>query len=218
MNYRSKTEVAYTILKEKILQGTLAPGTRLVIDELARTLSVSHIPVREAMQQLSAEGFIVTKPYLGSYVSEIHSESVKEIFELIQALELISVRSAALCVTTRDIAEFTKQLEHMDTLLGDPESWSQANISLHLWFCQKGKVPLVEDALSRAFVHWDRLRRVYFASVSAKHITRAQREHWLMHDALSAQDTAELEAVVRQHNASATAAYLAHIDSVLNCD
>ena len=61
---RSKNELVYISLKTAIIQGELEPGSRLVIDELANKLGVSQIPVREALRQLEADGFVSIKPQI----------------------------------------------------------------------------------------------------------------------------------------------------------
>lgn len=214
MTHRSKKDAVYDALRQQILDGILAPGTRLVIDDLASTLAVSPIPVREALQQLSADGFVTTRPYLGSHVSDIRPESVRELFELLGALEGISARAALERFTAQNLADFQERLGHMDTLVSDPERWSKENVALHKWLCDQGQTPLVAAALERVFVHWDRLRHVYFKEVFAGRVAGAQREHWLLYQAFENRDLQSLEANVRAHNEASLIAYLAHLEQV----
>ena len=58
--HRTKQEFAYQTLKDAILRCELRPDERLLIDDLARRLQVSPIPVREAIQMLQSEGLVVT--------------------------------------------------------------------------------------------------------------------------------------------------------------
>src|ERR1700676_4201914 len=81
---RSKKELVSETLRQAILNGELLPGTRLVIDDLAKQLGVSPIPVREALQQLDADGYIVLEPYLGAKVAPIEAESVIGGFRLLE--------------------------------------------------------------------------------------------------------------------------------------
>ena len=64
MNFRRKSEVAYTWLRDAIIDGMLPGGERLVIDDLAVQLGISPIPIREALSQLQAEGFVIFKPHV----------------------------------------------------------------------------------------------------------------------------------------------------------
>ena len=54
--HRTKQEFVYRTLRAAIIRCELPPGERLVIDDLARQLAVSAIPVREALQLLQSEG------------------------------------------------------------------------------------------------------------------------------------------------------------------
>lgn len=56
---KSKQQIAYNYLKEGIDRGLYAPKQRLVIDTLARELSISPVPVREAIRRLEAEGLVI---------------------------------------------------------------------------------------------------------------------------------------------------------------
>ena len=79
----------------------LAPGQRLVIDDLARRLEVSAIPVREALQLLQSEGLVHTVPHVGATVAPISRESIDEVFTVMEGLEIVATRSAAERMTAR---------------------------------------------------------------------------------------------------------------------
>jgi DNA-binding GntR family transcriptional regulator len=141
--FRSKKEFAYDALRDAILEGRLAPGTRLVIDELAADLSVSHIPIREALQQLQADGFIIIEPYVGARVTEIDAGLVCEVFDLMEALEVIGGRAASLRMSEDSLAEMESRLHTMDALVTDPGRFSQENADLHQFICERAGTPLV---------------------------------------------------------------------------
>ena len=65
-HHRTKQEFVCQTLRQAILSCELRPGERLVIDDLARRLLVSIIPVREALQVLQAEGLVLTVPHVGA--------------------------------------------------------------------------------------------------------------------------------------------------------
>lgn len=67
----------YILLRNAILGGAWAPGSRIVESEVARQLSVSQAPAREALKRLAYEGVVVSIPRRGTYVTEIsESEAV----------------------------------------------------------------------------------------------------------------------------------------------
>jgi DNA-binding GntR family transcriptional regulator len=65
----SLSDLTYETLKERILDGKLAPGERLNIDALTRTLGVSSSPVREALARLEVERLVVLEVYAGYTVA-----------------------------------------------------------------------------------------------------------------------------------------------------
>ena len=69
--HRTKQEFVYRTLREAILRCELQPGERLVIDDLARRLNVSIIPVREALQLLQAESLVQVVPHVGTSVTPV---------------------------------------------------------------------------------------------------------------------------------------------------
>src|SRR5690242_5219433 len=92
--FRSKKDAVLDALRTAIIKGAFKPGARLVIDELAAHFGTSAIPVREALQQLQAEGLVIIQPYAGATVTLIEANLIVEIFELLEAFELISGRAA----------------------------------------------------------------------------------------------------------------------------
>lgn len=81
-----RTEVM-AILHDAIVRGQLKPGDHLKESEIAKQLSVSRSPVREALRQLEQEGLVVSVPNQGSYVKTYTHKEIDEIFTLRSALE-----------------------------------------------------------------------------------------------------------------------------------
>jgi DNA-binding GntR family transcriptional regulator len=91
----SKQERTYTVLRERILDGTYGPGYRLVIDAIARELEVSPMPVREAIRRLEAEGWVIYRANQGAQVAPVDTGSWKEVMVTLALLEGYSTALAA---------------------------------------------------------------------------------------------------------------------------
>src|SRR6202047_3537599 len=124
---RSKKEWVIETLRNAILNREFTPGTRLVIDDLAKQLGVSPIPVREALQQLDADGYVAIEPYLGARVAPIEAESVVEVFSLLETMEVVSSRAACQHMADADFNVLEEILVKIDSLVADPELWSHEN-------------------------------------------------------------------------------------------
>src|ERR1700680_2779987 len=163
----SKKELAGKELREAILRGELLPGTRLLIEDLASRLNVSPIPVREALQQLQAEGFVVIEPYVGATVAQIELESIDEVFRLLETMETVSSVAACRHMTDEGFAELQSLLVHMDSLVDDPEAWSAANKQFHQLICDRSGTRLVGSLMPRVLDHLDRFQRYFLKEVFA---------------------------------------------------
>jgi len=82
-------------LKEKILDGRLVPGQRLIASDLLDELGVSRGSLREAFRQLEAERLIDLSPNRGAMVRKLNPSEVKKLFEIRIALEGYAARVAA---------------------------------------------------------------------------------------------------------------------------
>lgn len=204
-SYRSKNELVYESLRAAIIHGELAPGVRLVIDDLAAELGVSPIPVREALRQLEADGFVTSEPYVGARVTAIHADSIAEVFGLLEGLEIVSGRLACVHMTADDLHTLDALINDMEKLVDQPEQWSQANVRLHRLIC--ARTPLIARMMDTALDHWDRLRSWYFNDVFSHRVAQAQAEHRALAAAIRTRQPDDVERIARQHNRAALAAY-----------
>jgi DNA-binding GntR family transcriptional regulator len=210
---RSKKALVVETLRDAILNRELTPGTRLVIEDLANQLGVSPIPVREALQQLDADGYVTIEPYLGARVAPIESESVTEVFNLLEIMEVVSSRAACQHMSDADFNVLEAMLLKMDLLIAEPELWSRENRHFHSFICDKSGTRLVGSLMSKVLDHWDRLHRYFLKDVFAKRLRHAQREHWEILKALRTRDVVRTESIIRKHAQAAMSAYQQHLES-----
>ena len=209
---RSKNELVYESLLSAIVQGELPPGERLVIDELANELGVSQIPVREAMRQLEADGFITIQPHVGATVTDIQTSLITEVFGLLESMEVVSGLAACEYLTDDDFDVLEKHLRLMDSLVGDPDSWSQANVQFHQLVCDRAGTELVKKMMDKVLAHWDRLRGYYqLRDVFIQRLEEAHEQHWAMFEAMRSRDRDSLARIVHEHNQAALEEYRQHL-------
>lgn len=90
-------------VREAIINGDFAPGTRLVIADLVKRLSVSPMPVREALRRLEGEGMVETIPNRGATVRRLDSKMISDIYEIRGALEVMVVSKMCDRLTLADL-------------------------------------------------------------------------------------------------------------------
>jgi DNA-binding GntR family transcriptional regulator len=207
-SFQTKQALVYHTLREAIMQVRLEPGERLVIDDIAKRLDVSPIPVREALQLLQSERLVEHKAHIGAVVSPITPESTREIFAILEALELATFRLAVEYVTDADIKELMWLTERMEAVADNQEKWIELNLRFHRACAEIARMPRALEMLARISGEWERLRRHCYLHAGRPDTEAAHREHQALVQALAAKDGPALERLVREHNRSAMAFYL----------
>lgn len=90
-------------LRERILAGQLAPGAALSVPKLARELGVSRSPVRDAVQQLVAEGVATHTPYAGARVRLVDDHHLADAFAVRRELDGLAAELAAERISHQDV-------------------------------------------------------------------------------------------------------------------
>lgn len=149
-------EVLSTQVKDRILtwilQGDLAPGSRLVETRLARQLGTSQAPIREALRDLASLGFVDSRPYKGSWVRKPSKRELIEAIEVRAELEALAGRLAAIRRTDQCVKDLEELLDAMAEAAekDDPHEQSIKNTQFHARIIEAAK----NETLKR---HWSML-------------------------------------------------------------
>ncbi|MEU6825421.1 GntR family transcriptional regulator [Streptomyces atriruber] len=84
---KSKADLVHESLRTAIADGTLAPGERVNMDELARSFGVSKIPVREAVKRLESQGLLTSRIHSGVTVAGVDRAEMRGVFLAREAIE-----------------------------------------------------------------------------------------------------------------------------------
>lgn len=90
----SLVEMTTRRLRAQILSGELAPGHRLVEEQICQRLEISRAPLREALRLLANEGLVEHLPRRGVRVTELSERDVDELFGLRAMFERYAVQPA----------------------------------------------------------------------------------------------------------------------------
>jgi DNA-binding GntR family transcriptional regulator len=91
----SKSQLAYSWLREKILSSEFTPGYRLVLAAIGKELGMSVVPVREAVRRLEAEGLVVFERNVGARVGMADRAGYEEAMDALAVLESAAISRAA---------------------------------------------------------------------------------------------------------------------------
>jgi DNA-binding GntR family transcriptional regulator len=189
-------------LRDMIVQGELAPGTKLNERVLGEALGTSRTPLREALKYLASEGLVDLLPNRGAIVAPLDAERVKQMFAVMGALEALAGELACRNTTDDEINEiralhFQMLAHHARRELGD---YFRLNQEIHLKIVDAaGNQPLAEIYRSLN-AHVRRAR--YMANLSHERWDRAVSEHGEILDALTRRDGLTLQRILRDHLAN----------------
>ena len=160
---KSLREQVYDHLRQLMSRGRIEPGAFINQDELATRLGVSRTPLRDALLQLEAEGFVEILPRRGVQLRALTVEDVRHMYEVVGALEGAAVL-AALPSFGEDELTALRRLngEMKDALLADDfDRYYDLNLAFHDVFldrCGNEELVRIVRRLKQRLYDWPRRR------------------------------------------------------------
>lgn len=193
----SSLERCLTEVRNMILTGELLPGEKVHQADLAAQLSVSRIPLREALSRLQAEGVLTHRPNSGYQVSRFSSEDLTELYLMRRLLETELLRSAPLGPQQADrMLEINERLRKLDAAT-DPETYQAINHEFHFHLFDASPLRLVREEVDRLWYRSGFYRSLYLHE--APTALQVLHEHGLIIDAVRDEDIEELIRVTDEH-------------------
>jgi DNA-binding GntR family transcriptional regulator len=186
------------LIRSLILTGDIAPGEKILPKALQERFGVSHIPVREALRTLEAEGMVVTVPRRGSTAATVSVGELGEVYALRRALEPPLMAAATRARTAQHVAaarEAFARLERADPR--DLESYLAAHRDFHWQLIGPAVRPLTRRVLEQLWLVSERYVRL---GVAAYHVDEpAHHDHHRLLDAYADGDVAAIDAETAHH-------------------
>jgi len=137
------------LLREQVTFGRLPPNSRLAEQEIAESLGVSRMPVRDALMELEREGLVVTKPG-GRYVVQLNEQDVRNLFQIRLALEKFVVELATLHNSPENRAALLATVERMEKAIEkeDRTAYIRADLKAHQLIWAQAKNPYFLNMLN----------------------------------------------------------------------
>jgi len=208
-------EEAADRLRDLIVQGRLAAGTRLNERLLTAELGVSRTPLREAFKVLATEGLVELLPNRGAIVSQMDPVRLSESLAVMGALEALAGELACLSASDAQINEI--RALHYEMLAyharGDLAGYFKFNQAIHLKIVKYSGNAVLYNVYRQMNGNVRRAR--YMANLSKERWDAAVREHDEILAALAARDVKRIKALLSDHLAHKLASVLAALP-VLN--
>ena len=205
-------ERVYRRLSDAITEGSLAPGQRIIQEDIAQQLAVSRQPVLQAMRLLKKDGFVQDAPGRGLQVAPLDAQRTRHVYQVRGALDALAARLAA-----------QRRYRIAPALLADGRAAARgedvkamidADLAFHAAIYEAAGNPLIAES---AQLHWRHLRRVMGAVLRED----GQRESvWDEHEAIAAAiaggDADAAARLVEEHSLHASRALGERLDLVLH--
>ncbi|MCH6231906.1 GntR family transcriptional regulator [Microbacterium sp. CFH 31415] len=209
---QSKSQRAYTWIKERIAQQEFTPGYRLVLSSLADDLQMSVVPVREAVRQLEAEGLVTFERNVGARVSMVDDSQYRYSMQALSILEGAATALSARALTTDDIRHARAVNEQMIETLQhfDPRRFTALNQEFHSALFTKCANPRMLELVNAEWAKLGHLRESTFSFVPGR-AQESVREHEDILKLIEAGATlSEIEKAARRHRSATLDAYMIH--------
>lgn len=204
-------EEAADRLRDLIIQGRLAAGTRLNERLLTAQLGLSRTPLREAFKVLATEGLVELLPNRGAIVSQVDPVRLSETLAVMGALEALAGELACLHATEAQLNEI--RALHYEMLAyharGDLAGYFKFNQAIHLKIVKYAGNAVLYNAYRQLNGNVRRAR--YMANLSKERWDAAVREHEEILAALGARDLRRIKALLSDHLANKLSSVLAEL-------
>lgn len=202
--YRTKVDIIYEILMEKIATRKYEAGDRLVISQISKENNVSDIPVREAIRRLESEGYVQIVANQGAVVCSFSKERIQEIFQIKAVLEGYAARLSIDYLTPKDLEELRSynQKMHLAMEENDVNRYSQLNVEFHLRIYQNLPQKEMYNIIQDLWKKYSITKSVF--SLSPKSMETSIAEHEEILRLIEQKEYDTVESYMRSHKMRAS--------------
>lgn len=195
---KTKNQLVYEKLRQRIIRGTIKPGQKLVMANLAKSLGFSETPIREAIRRLESDGYVTFTPHAGAMVTKINDKELSEIYLIRISLEALATRLAVPCISDRDIIWLVKKNDEMKEAVkaGRYENLARLNKAFHLRIYKTAPYPRLYKMISDLWDAFDRWPSIF--SFVPERAASAIEEHEQIIDALSTADVDQADNLMKE--------------------
>ncbi|MFD0714465.1 GntR family transcriptional regulator [Paenibacillus sp. GCM10027626] len=195
---RSLSTSIVALIKQKIIDGELNPGDRIVETRLARELDISQTPIREAIRQLAGEGVVTIVPNKGPLVRTFSAADIFEIYSYRAVMEGMAIRLAVQNASLTDIRHLEQFYEEMKNKMDDVsiQSLQQDSGYIHHYIFKLSKHAVLQETFSFISFRIQLVNRIVGKKYSKE---REVAEHWELIEALKKGDPDHAEQIMREH-------------------
>lgn len=196
-------------LHAQILSGQLAPGVRIVQEDLAAQFGASRIPVRDALRRLEADGLVTVVANTGAWVSKLSESECADAYQIRERLEPLLLLQSLPLLTAETIARLDQLAHEMEAAL-DVEAFLRLDRDFHLLSYSAAPSGMVRDLVEKLWNTTQHYRRAFaqLNGIDSESVTHM--EHRLLVEAIRRRDAVDCERVLAGHIRRTRVALVAH--------
>lgn len=206
----SKSERAYTWLRERIAAHEYGPGYRLVLGSIADALHMSVVPVREAIRRLEAEGLVTFERNVGARVAVVDESEYVYTMQTLGLVEGAATALSAPFVRAEDLDRAAEVNERMQRLLDhfDPHAFTVLNQQFHSVLYEQCPNPHILELVRRGWSRLSGIRDSTFAFVPGRAHHSVEEHSEILELIRRGADPLDIELAARNHRWRTMDAYL----------
>lgn len=195
--HRTLVDLAHATLRQRILNGELAPGSRLDHEAEAQRLSVSRMPIREALRRLENEGLVEIQSHRAVYVRALSAADLEELYVLRIALEGTAARLGAERLDDARLDRMRNMLPVMAEIVAreDRPAWLAADGQFHETLYAAAGHPRLLAVITGLREEASRYRLVGLAQ--ARELRIGLEDHHAIVEACERRDAREVERLIK---------------------
>lgn len=198
-DYKGKAELVYEKIRQAIMDGILKPGDKLETDQIAETLKVSRMPVREAIKRLQHEGFVEVKPHKEVTVAIVTIDQMRDVLSVRSALEGLAAREASTRIHSDELDQLRSLYKEMERMVesGETEGLLIKNREFHRFIHEISGNKVLQSIAENLFDSIERFR-LQFMSMPRRP-RQDLKEHFELIEAIGSHDPDRSEVLMRLH-------------------
>jgi GntR family transcriptional regulator, rspAB operon transcriptional repressor len=192
-------DYAYRIIKDSIMSLELKPGQSISEVELAEALSLSRTPIREVLTKLREEHLVEVIPQVGTYISKINPQLIKEASFMRYTLEKEVLKLACESFPKTSIYDLKKNMVLQEELIGQKGKELDFHIldtEFHQIIFKGNQRENIWEAITRISTHYNRMRLLSEMRYSYDEVIA---QHARIIEILENKECDRVEEIVRKH-------------------
>ncbi len=186
----------YSILFERIVNGTYPKDSHLREANLAEEFGVSRTPIREVLMQLSQDGIVALIPNRGVTVSPLTADDVEEMYAIRKQLEILALDFTVPHVSLEPLRDLKRRLSSLKGT-EDAEEAMQIDRAIHQYLLESSRKRRLITMTNQLLRPMQSFRSIGFQDTAV--FARVNSEHSELIDAITERNIERAKAVLCEH-------------------